>query len=585
MSKRWAFGWALLASALAGTVRAQPPTGDARGYESRWFYSSANLQVDKSADELIALIERAASVGYNGLMLADYKLNILNRVPDHYFANVKRVREAAEGAGIEIIPAVFPIGYSSGLLAHDPNLAEGMPVEAAPFVVRGGEARLVAPSEPLYRNGGMEEARGDRLDGFGFQDEPGAGSFVDESVVHSGRRALRLSAEGDSPNRRVMRTIAVEPHRAYRFSAWVKAEDLRPASCFRLLILGADERGRALTFFEGGVRSTQDWKRVEVVFNSLDESKVNAYVGLWGPSGGTVWVDDVAIEPMGLTNVLRRDGCPLVVTSDDGETTYEEGRDFEPVADPKLGRVPYDGEYAFDHDGPPIRLTPNSRIKDGQTLRVSWFHPVAVHGGQVMCCPSDPKVETLLRDQARRVNELFHPRTFFMSLDEIRCLNWDRSCLDRGLTPGAILAENVRKCVAILDETAPGCEIVVWSDMFDPTHNAVEGPYYLVNGSLKGSWEGLPRRVTIANWNSGKAAESLAFFADRGHKQILAGYYDVDDLSDFTRWNKAAGGVRGVDGFMYTTWERKYQLLEAYGRAMAEPSETTDFLDPRRTQR
>lgn len=564
MSKRWMFVWAFLALAPAGSARAEAPV-----YERRWFYSAANLQVDEAADELIALTRRAAKAGYNGLMLADYKLNVLGRVPDRYFANVRRLREAAEAEGVEIIPAVFPFGYSSGLLAHDPNLAEGMPVEAAPFVVRGGEARLIPPATPLYGNGGMEDASGDRLDGFAFQDDAGAGSFVDGSVFHSGGRSLRLEAKGGSPNRRAMRTIAVEPRRVYRFSAWVKAEGLRPAASFRLLILGAGEGGRALTFLEGGVASDQDWKRVEVVFNSLDQTKVNAYVGLWGPSGGKVWVDDVAVEPMGLTNVLRREGCPLVVTSDDGTTTYEEGRDFEPVSDPKLGRVPWDGEYSSSHDGPPIRISAGDRIRDGQKLRVSWHHPVAVHGSQVMCCPSDPKVETLLRDQARRVNELFRPRTFFMSHDEIRCLNWDRSCLDRGLTPGEILADNVGRCGAILEEVAPGCEIVVWSDMFDPTHNAAAGPYYLVNGTLEGSWLGLPPRVTVANWNSGKAAESLAFFADRGHRQILAGYYDVDDLSGFTRWDAAARGVRGVDGFMYTTWERKYRLLEEYGRAMA----------------
>lgn len=584
MSTRSMCFWILVANTFAGAAHAQSPSDGAPVYAKRWFYSSTNLQVDKNADALIDLIQRASKAGYNGLMLADYKFNILGRVPDRYFDNVKRVRGAAEEAKVEIIPAVFPIGYSSGLLAHDPNLAEGVPVRGAPFVVRGGEAKLATPSEPLYRNGGMEEARGDRLDGVGFQDEPGAGSFVDEKVVRSGRRALRLSAGGKSPNYRVMQPITVEPHRVYRFSAWVKTEGLRPASSFRLLILGADKGGRALTFFEGGVRGDQDWKRVEVVFNSLDQSKVNAYVGLWSPSGGKVWVDDVAIEPIGLTNILRRDGCPLVVTSDDGKTTYDEGRDFEPVVDPKLGRVPWDGEYAFDDDGPPIRLTANSRIKDGQTLRASWYHPFAVHGLQVMCCPSDPKVEALLRDQAKRVNELFRPRTFFMSHDEIRCLNWDQSCLDRNLTPGEILADNVKRCVAILDETAPGCEIVVWSDMFDPNHNAVEGPYYLVNGSLKGSWEGLPSRVTIANWNSGKAARSLAFFADRGHKQILAGYYDVDDLSGFTRWNDAARGIPRINGFMYTTWERKYQLLETYGRAMAESSEHDRPFIPRRPQ-
>ena len=77
----------------------------------------------------------------------------------------------------------------------------------------------------------------------------------------------------------------------------------------------------------------------------------------------------------------------------------------------------------------------------------------------------------------------------------------------------------------IVRDLDPKANIVIWSDMFDPNHNAVDR-YYAVNGSLKGSWEGLPADVTIVNWNSGKAADSLKFFAGRGHKQILAGFYD-----------------------------------------------------------
>lgn len=568
MSLRSSLVWPAVWLAFASASLAQEAAPAVPAYARRWFYSSVNLQVDRAADGLIALVDRAGKAGYNGLMLADYKLNVLDRVTPNYFANVRRLRAAAEAAGVEIIPAVFPIGYSGGLLAHDPNLAEGMPVEGEPFRVQGREARPEPLAAPMFRNGGMEDARGDRLDGFAFQDDPGVGSFVDEEVQRSGRRSLRLQAGGSSPNRRVMQSIAVEPHRSYRFSAWIKTKDLQPANGFRLLVLGAGTPSRPLTFFEGGVERTQDWKPVDVVFNSLDQTKVNAYVGVWSPTGGSVWIDDVAIAPLGLTNILRRDGCPFVVKSADGRTTYEEGRDFEPVADPKLGRVPWAGEYSFAHEGPPIRLTAASRIQDGDSLRVSYHHPVAVHGSQVMCCLSVPKVEDLLREQARRVNDLFHPRTFFMSHDEIRCLNWDRSCLERKLTPGAILARNVEQCAAILDTVAPGCEIVVWSDMFDPRHNAVMGPYYLVNGSLEGSWLGLPPRVTIANWNAGKAAESLRFFADRGHRQIIAGYYDSDDLSGFTAWNAAARGVPGVDGFMYTTWEHKYRLLDAYGQAM-----------------
>ena len=87
---------------------------------------------------------------------------------------------------------------------------------------------------------------------------------------------------------------------------------------------------------------------------------------------------------------------------------------------------------------------------------------------------------------------------------------------------------------------------------------------------MKGSWEGLAREVVIANWNGGKAAESLKFFADRGHRQIIAGYYDGDDLLELSAmWDAGrAWQVKGVAGFMYTTWQSKYGLLEQYGKAI-----------------
>src|SRR5262249_56602582 len=93
-------------------------------FQQRWFYAMHNLLVDKNADTLIALIERAGKSGYNGVVIADYKLNILAKMPPSYAKNVGRVKEAAAKAGLEVIPAVFPIGYSSGLLANDPNLAQ-----------------------------------------------------------------------------------------------------------------------------------------------------------------------------------------------------------------------------------------------------------------------------------------------------------------------------------------------------------------------------------------------------------------------------------------------------------------------------
>ncbi len=564
-------------------------------YGERWVYCSANLQVEKSANDVIELIQRASRDDYTGILLADYKLQILDRVPDYYFRNADRVKAAAAKAKIELIPSVFSIGYSNGHLSHDPNLAEGVPVIDQPYVVREPiapaarkgdrtagtkvlarvrqlEAAFDTRGTSQLRNGNLEQARDNRFDTFSYQDDPGITTFVDRRVVHGGRSSCRLEpgikgAGRTAPNVRLVQHIKLRPNTPYRFSCWAKTRDLGPVGAFHLLVLGASQPGRQLTFHEGGLESNQEWKRVDVVFNSLDQKEANLYVGIWGEGPGTLWVDDLALEELPLVNVLRRPGCPLTIKSANGRMSYEEGRDFEPVIDPQLGSVPWLGEYEFDHEGTKIRLKPGSRIKNGDRLLVSWYHPIITLNSQVMCCLSEPKLDQILRDQARRVNELFHPRTFFMSHDEIRVANWCKACRDRKLTPGQMLAENVRQCTAILKSVNPNARILVWSDMFDPTHNAVDS-YYLVNGSLKGSWEGLSRDVIIANWNGGKARESLAFFADRGHRQLIAGYYDVDDLSNFQTWDSAARGVKGIIGFMYTTWASKYGLLEKYAEAL-----------------
>jgi hypothetical protein len=265
-------------------------------------------------------------------------------------------------------------------------------------------------------------------------------------------------------------------------------------------------------------------------------------------------------------NVLRRTACPLRVTSADGKTVYEEGKDFEPVKDPKLGADPDPGDYSFAHAGAQIKLTSGSRIKEGEKLLVSWYHPIIIQQEQVACSLSDPKVFTIFTDQVKRTNEVFAPKTWFLGHDEIRVSGWCKDAEESKLSPGQRLAANVKKCIEIVRATNPKARIVVWSDMFDPHHNALDKSW-LVNGSWKGSWEGLPKDVVIANWNGGKAG-SLKFFADRGHQQIIAGFYDSGGLQGFTGVDTAARGVPGVTGFMYTTWHGNYKQLEAYGKAM-----------------
>jgi len=103
--------------------------------------------------------------------------------------------------------------------------------------------------------------------------------------------------------------------------------------------------------------------------------------------------------------------------------------------------------------------------------------------------------------------------------------------------------------------------------MFDPNHNA-HGNYYLVQGDFTGSWKYIPKDTVIAVWGGAPRAESLNFFAREGFRTLIACYYDAPNLDEVKGWHELAQKTKGVTGFMYTTWERKYELVGAFGKLL-----------------
>ncbi len=173
----------------------------------------------------------------------------------------------------------------------------------------------------------------------------------------------------------------------------------------------------------------------------------------------------------------------------------------------------------------------------------------------------------LLADQATRMKELWGAPAYMMSHDEFRVFNFDESCQKLSKTPGELLAANIKACRELLRPQGA----YAWNDMFDPYHNAVKGPYYLVNGPWTGSWEGLDKDVVVMNWNFGERDKSLKFFAERGNRQILAGYYD-GPLSDWQKWLDSAAKVPNVVGYLYTTWQNDYEHLEEFAKMAQAPA-------------
>jgi hypothetical protein len=487
------------------------------------FYSTADLRSDAELPRLERVWRRAAACGYTKVMFVDVHFARPDLVDAAYRGRVARLRALAAQLGLEIVPGAFQIGRSNVMLGRDPNLAEGVPVRGARFVVRDGEAQLV-PDPPVSL--GAKPAQADR----------------------GVRVAVGVATTENTPGPARFRfRVRVAPFRCYHVAVRVRSREFTGTA-----YVNAVGGAQPLDYIRPlEIRATQDWTTYDVVFNSLDHRDVVVFMGVWKPSRGRLEWRDWRIEEVGPLNVLRRAGAPITIEGG------VEGRDVEPITDPALDSA-RTGSYSVWHQPPSVR----TRLADGTRLRISWYQPAFFYGPKTTACPSDPGTLRLLAEEVARLKELWSPGGFLMMHDEIRCMGWDPSCAAAGGNPGAMLAAHLAHC----RELIAGARVYAWSDMVDPFQNAHDG-YYLVHGSLNGSWEGLGRDVVIVNWDMARPAQSLRFFAGRGHRQILAGYYDGRPEA-IVPWLEAARGVPGVIGVMYTTWQNRYDDLEAFANSV-----------------
>ena len=113
-------------------------------------------------------------------------------------------------------------------------------------------------------------------------------------------------------------------------------------------------------------------------------------------------------------------------------------------------------------------------------------------------CLSHDDVFKYLAEHLKLVHKLYGAKTYLMHQDEIRLAGWCELCNRPGVSTGQVLAQCTKRCTEIIKQLNPNAEVVVWNDMFDPYHNAVDN-YWLTRDTMKGSWEGVDQSVSISN--------------------------------------------------------------------------------------
>ena len=537
---------AILAALTALMLGQQQPLRD------RWVMLGSSLDSDQEVARIEGLARIASEHGLNGILFSA-GFDTMDLKSPEYFARLTRLKQTCDRLGVEIIPEGFGVGYGGGVLAHDKNLAAGLPVRGALFVAGEHEASFEADPPVQIANRDFEQIAGSMATGFTAH---GASAAIDTAVAHSGKASVRFEGFSDpEAGVYVAQPLKVHPYRCYRLRAWVKTEGAGPRMAIHLLAVAPD--GRDLSYMEPPLPETSDWHEVTWGFNTLYADHVEFRVGVSDGKRGKVWVDDVSIEEVGLTNVVRRPGTPVKVVNDMTGKAYEEGRDFAAISDPQLN-------FSWDHEGPAIKLLPSSRIHAGDRLRVDYYNGTTIYRDQTTIDMSEPAVYEIWQHQIPLIEKYLAPKKYFLSMDEVRVGGFCEACKRRHLSMAEILGACVTRQYKMIRAANPRAEVYVWSDMFDPNHNAKER-YYLIDGSFDGTWQHLPKDLVIACWYYEKRDLSLPFFSKLGHRTLGAGYYDADDLENPKGWLESLGRTRGADGIMYTTWESKFKLLPDFG--------------------
>ncbi len=542
---------------------------DAPEFPIRWFYYPMNIQVPNNTTEAKRIWEEASNYKLNGVNLTDYKFSFISRVPRNYFDSLQSLNTFASRKFLEIIPGVMPFGYSNSILYWDPNLASGLPVQSQKFVIESDTARLIPYKKDYLTNQGFETYNGNNFPGFRYIDQPGQLSFVDTAIKHSGKASIRFSNFESVPgykNARIIHQVVTKPYTLFHASAWVRSENLQYSYAFQIMAINT--KGRALSFVSLDLpANTNGWKKYDITFNSLDSDTLNVYWGVWGPTTGSFWLDDLVLEEVPFVNLIRRSGAPLSVSHSILDLAYIEGVDFDSLFDPKLGAVySWYGVYDAWHQPPTFRRKQNGKLRNGDTILISYYHTTYIYESQVMVSTTEPKTYEIIEREFKILDSLLKPKTYFMNHDEIRVMNWDWGDQREGTNPAGLLARNVNKSVDIIKKYNSNANIWVWSDMFDEFHNAIPGNknYYLVNGEFAGVADSIPKSLGIVNWNHGKSKQSLPFFEGKGFNQITAPYYDIDE-QHIRRSKNDARSINKFSGMMYTTWTNNYSFLKHFG--------------------
>ena len=554
------FAALLLAGIFCNTLHAAPAPPELWYFQHSYVNSAAGVQYCEG------LIDQAAAAGYTGVVIWDTGLTTL-QYSWWNASYMQQVVQYAQSKGLKVMPLVAPYGHSTDILRRNPNWAEGEQVVGTQLQVdAGGQTMHVVNPLPALANSSFENGR---TGWFAYGD---AGTVLDSSTAHTGLSSGLISGSlNPSSNARFYQSFPVQPWRQYHLRMYLKTQNFQGYT--QMEVFGDNDFSYNRVNLPLNVAANQDWTAWDVAFNSGNHTNMSILTGVWGGNQGNIWFDDITVEETALVYVLRGASTPLKMYDPANLAhVYTENTDYGAIADPKFATNPTFDDYW--HAPMTIPVPTGSSLKPGQTVSMDWYAMQPIYGDAGVSL-TDPGPWQWMQDNAKAVGQAFpNAGGFFLGYDEMRHMNSTASAKAKNMTAGQLLAWNFKQTYDLFKSVNPSVPLYVWSDMFDPNHNAVNN-YYLVEGDLTGSWLGVPADVTIMNWNLNSLTTSATWFSGKNpqqpvaYHQVVAGYYDTGNGAVAANNELAqVKGIPGITGFMYTTFADDYTQLGAFASAV-----------------
>jgi hypothetical protein len=528
------------------------PAHSLKSDENRWIFCQNALGNSEDLEKLQYLIMDAKASGFNGIVLSSY-FDSLDLQSPEYIDRIRQLIAFCNQKAFNLIPCGFSIGYASALLSHDRNLAEGFPVRDLLFKVAGAKAVPYSPSRPsdelLYTADFEDLSR----TGMALEDV-GKITFRDDIVTHSGRSSLRFENFGYNHhgNARLSKDLDVTPFQSYKISFWYRAEKLTSGTPLMVQVYTTDGHFLISMNME---QPANAWQRCTLDFNSLEHTRVRIYLGVWGGQAGKLWIDDLNIcQQKDLIRLIHRAGVPFKVIDALTGTAYIQGTDFDILESPQ-------GSNSFL-----ITINPHGHIRESSLLKVSYYRSYVMGNGQVCACMAAPEIYEIWKREVGLIEQLLHPKAYFLSMDEIRQGGYCGSCSKGDMA--RLLGQCITKQSNIIKSVNPGAKVYLWGDMLDPNMGATSY-YCMTRGGFPNSWLYVPKDIIPVVWDYINRDKSLSHFVKNGFTPMGSICVDGDiSIDNLKAWKKSLHSSRNNPGIMYTTWHHDYFHLKLFGETL-----------------